>query len=130
MVDAKRLRMAAIHPWLELGRLKFASHLPYLQNLYTEFKKCLTSKGHDDIPDVISRQLKYAPALFSAAPQDDRSPFSGPMNSFDAKQAEYNLLFSSGCDAYGRIGMGEIYAPIVDVVPETGVRAEAPEGLD
>ena len=129
VIDAKRMRMAAVHPWLETGRLKFVSHLPHLQALYTEFKKCLTSKGHDDIPDVISRQLKYAttPAT-DTPPQDDRSPFSG--NAFDKKQAEYNLLYSEGTDAFGRIGMGEIYRPIVDVVPDTDVPTEAPPGLD
>jgi len=130
-VDAKRMRMAALHPWLENGRLKFASHLPQLQNLYTEFKKCLTSKGHDDIPDVISRQLKYAPAALSnSAPQDGADPFKGPQSLFDAKQAEYNLLYNEACDAYGRIGMGEVFQPIVDVVPDTDVRAETPHGLE
>ena len=129
-VDAKRLRMAAVHPWLSIGRLKFGNFIPHLQSLYTEFKKCLTSKGHDDIPDVISRQLKYAPSMVQTQPQDERSPFSGPGNAFDMKQAEYNLLYSEGSDAYGRIGMGQVFMPIVDVVPETGVTAEAPEGLD
>lgn len=61
--DAKRMRMAALQPWIASNRMKFASYLPYLEVLYGEFERCLTSHHHDDIPDVISRQVKYAPSM-------------------------------------------------------------------
>ncbi len=61
--DAKRQRMASMHPWLVNDRLFFASHLPHLETLYDEFERCLSSHKRDDIPDVISQQMRYAPRV-------------------------------------------------------------------
>jgi hypothetical protein len=64
--DAKRVRMRAMYPWIAEGRFKFLNACmspkdPTLESFYSEWEKCLTSHHHDDIPDVISQQPRYAP---------------------------------------------------------------------
>lgn len=119
--DAKRTRMGALHPWLMNDQLFFVSHLPHLEVLYKEFELCLTTHHHDDIPDVISQQPRYAPrmALMISKKEFDTSSI---------EQAQYNLLYEDNCDAFGRIGMGQRIpvdpAPVVFIDP--GVEAETP----
>src|SRR5437660_1905996 len=57
--DAKKTRMASLHPLLMNDRLFFKAGLPYIEILYKEFELCLTSHHHDDIADVISQQIRY-----------------------------------------------------------------------
>ena len=103
--DAKRIRMASLHPWITDGRLKFAAHCMVeaggMDILYSEFEKCLTSCHHDDIPDVVSHQPRYAPR---ATQQIMENPQAETQTS--KEQAIFNLLFEEGTDAFGRIGMG------------------------
>jgi phage terminase large subunit-like protein len=88
--DAKKMRMAALHPWLMNDRLKFAEYLPHLDALYSEFERCLHSHHHDDIPDVISRQTKYAPAMQGLIKQDES------LRSGTRADAAWHLLYEEG----------------------------------
>jgi hypothetical protein len=129
---AKMTRMAALHPFLYQGQLRFVSYLPYLQELYQEFQKCLVSKAaKNDIPDVISRQLNYAPRMIRQVSGIGLPLPGGPqMTPFPATrdQMAYNLLYGPWisdseipADAFGRLGMGEIPQPLVEPEP---VKAE------
>ena len=137
--DAKKMRMAALHPWLINGRMKFAAYLPYLDVLYSEFERCLTSHHHDDIPDVISRQTKYAPSVQGILEKSD-------MSAVNRSDVAWNMLFEEGYSApsYGWLlsnnpetGQLEWNAPppqhpIVDIAPaDYNPAAEVPApGLD
>jgi phage terminase large subunit-like protein len=88
--DSKKMRMATLHPWLMNDRLKFASYLPHIDALYSEFERCLHSHHHDDIPDVISRQTKYAPAMAGLL-QSNEMQFSGTR-----ADAAWHLMFEEG----------------------------------
>lgn len=128
---AKQTRMASLHPYLVNHQLRFVAHLPYLKELYSEFQKCLLHKQtKNDIPDVISRQLTYAPRMTrmlsaSGLPGAKANlPQMTPLPTTKA-QAEYNLLYGQWlsesempADAFGRLGMGEIPRPLVDPNPE------------
>lgn len=119
--DAKTIRMASLHPWLVDGRMWFAKFLPYLDVLYDEFQDCMTSHHHDDIPDVISQQPRYAPRINQLIEQKDLSSYSV------AADASFNLLFIPGSDAFGNIGFANPQAvPIVPVQIERGPEAETP----
>lgn len=87
--DAKKMRMASLHPWLMNDRLKFAAYLPHLDALYSEFERCLHSHHHDDIPDVISRQTKYAPAMANLIRTNE-------MQTGTRADAAWHLLFEEG----------------------------------
>jgi hypothetical protein len=55
-----------MYPWIAEGRFKFLNACmspqdPTLESFYSEWEKCLASHHHDDIPDVISQQPRYAP---------------------------------------------------------------------
>lgn len=111
--DAKKVRMAALYPWLLEGKLKFLNTcmtdphgnvgIQAMEKLYTEFEKCLTSHHHDDIPDVISQQPRYAPRATQALIMKNEEMFSrsDPM---------WNMIFTEGTDQFGRVGFGP--API------------------
>jgi phage terminase large subunit-like protein len=135
---AKQTRMASLHPFLANQQLKFVAHLPYLRELYTEFQKCLLQKQtKNDIPDVISRQIKYAPRMARAMaitglPGSSMAnlPQSTPYPTTKA-QAEYNLMYGPWistnempADAFGRLGMGEIPRPLVEETPVENERLE------
>lgn len=123
-VEAKKIRMAALHPWLLSGRLKFASYLPYLDTLYSEFERCLTSHHHDDIPDVISYQPRYAPRMQQLIDKKE-------IQTWSRVDAAWNLMFEENVDAFGRIGLGgPSPIPVVQITPEPEIRGEAPEGLE
>jgi phage terminase large subunit-like protein len=87
--DAKKMRMATLHPWLVNDRLKFAAYLPHIDALYSEFERCLHSHHHDDIPDVISRQTKYAPAMASIIEKNE-------MITGTRADAAWHLMFEEG----------------------------------
>lgn len=117
--NAKKVRMASLHPWLVDGRMKFASFLMAgdtkgIDTIYEEFERCLYGKGHDDIPDVISRQTKYAPRIQQMAIKEANNPLFG----MSQDRAAYNLLYCENTDAFGRIGFGPPSLPIVPVEPE------------
>jgi phage terminase large subunit-like protein len=135
--DAKKIRMAAMQPWIFEGRLKFAAHLPFLSILYSEFEKCMTGSGHDDIPDVISRQLKHAPAMAQTILKNE-------MQTYSQVEAGWKLLFEEGHqNPYGgsllihnpETGQMEwvtepIQQPIVTVSEDSGMKAAPMGGLD
>lgn len=81
-VDAKRVRMRSMYPWIAEGRLKFlnacmADKDPQLETFYSEWQKCLVSHHHDDIPDVISQMPnRYAPRATQAIVENNVSMFS------------------------------------------------------
>ena len=106
--DAKRTRMASLHPWLVNDQLFFAAHLQHLEVLYDEFGRCLSSHHHDDIPDVISQQPRYAPRVALMIEKKE-------IQTWNREDAAWNLLFEENCDEYGRPGMG--YVPPVDLGP-------------
>src|ERR1700721_4307584 len=63
---AKKTLMGALLPWILDGRLKFlnacmAPKYLNLEVLYSEFERCMTSHHHDDIPDNLGYQPRYAP---------------------------------------------------------------------
>ena len=116
-LDAKRLRMEALQPWLAAGRLKFACYLPHLQALYDEFQKCTFGYRNDDIPDVLSQQPRYAPRMQLLVANNETSTFS-------SAQAAWNIMFEEGTDAFGRIGAGgPMPMPIVSDDPGDEIRA-------
>lgn len=103
--DAKKVRMAALYPWLKEDRLRFLNTCmtPNLDVLYSEFEKCLTSHHHDDIPDVLSMQPRYAPRAVQAIMENNEEMMSksDPM---------WNLIYE-GADQFGRIGYGPTPPP-------------------
>jgi predicted phage terminase large subunit-like protein len=104
--DSKRTRMAAMQPWILGGRLKFAAHLPQLEVLYSEFERCLTSHHHDDIPDVISRQVKYAPAMQMVIEKQG-------FNAFTRTDMAWHMLYEEGY-------FGPNYGWLLSHNPESG----------
>lgn len=104
--DAKKMRMAALHPWMVNDRLKFASYLPHLEALYSEFERCLTSHHHDDIPDVISRQVKYAPNILQLIEKQELSTIS-------RADVAWHMLYEEGY-------VGPSYGWLLSHDPETG----------
>jgi phage terminase large subunit-like protein len=108
--DAKRIRMAALHPWMVAGRLKFANYLPHLEVLYSEFERCLTNHHHEDIPDSIAQHPRYAPAMAMAHSLEDDEK----TEKFTSSDPAYNLLYGtwlsedgSPADAFGNLGAGQ-----------------------
>jgi len=120
---SKIVRMATMHPPLMEGRLKFANYLPFLNVLYEEFERCMSSKSsRNDIPDVISQQLQYAPKIMAMVAKND-------ILTMNPGGAGWNMIFEEG-DAFGRPGM-MVPPPMVDIKPESEVRSDSyAEGLD
>lgn len=124
---AKKIRMAALHSWFVHDRLKIANYLPHLETLYDEFERCLSGSGHDDIPDVISQQPRYAPQmqLIAADTPRDQQTVIDP---------QYNLLYGPyltedemPADAFGRLGMGNPMQIVQQYLePEPEFFAETP----
>ena len=80
-IDAKRVRMRSMYPWVTEGRLKFLNACmpsdPRLETFYAEWEKCLVSHHHDDIPDVVSQMPnRYAPRATQAIVENDVNMFS------------------------------------------------------
>lgn len=127
--DAKKVRMRSTYPWFVEGRLKFFNACfknkdgqVDLEPMYTEFEKCLTSHHHDDIPDVVAMQLRYAPKANLAIIENNE-------NAMVRNDPFYNMVFENG-DQFGRPGYG-MPEPI-NFDPELYddyLQAEAPNGL-
>lgn len=119
--EAKKSRMAALHPWLTNNMLYFAAHLPYLEILYSEFEKCLVSHHHDDIPDVISQLPRYAPRMNQLIEKKEIVTMS-------RDDAAFNLMFQEGTDPFGRLGMGFVPQSITPAFIDEGPIPMTPHG--
>jgi hypothetical protein len=71
--DAKEHRINSLQPLLMYGRLKFVNTLPYLKNLYEEFKRRITKGSKNDIPDAISFQKDFMPVMPSSFQEDEQT---------------------------------------------------------
>src|SRR5271154_3927364 len=116
--DAKKARMASLYPWLTNDRLYFSAHLPYLEILYSEFEKCLVSHHHDDIPDVISQLIRYAPRMNNLIQKNEILTMS-------REDAVWNLMFEEGTDAHGMRGLGVVSQPITPPLHDEGPTAQS-----
>ena len=119
--DAKRTRMAAMHPWLMADRLWFVSHLPYLDTLYTEFEHCLVQHHHDDIPDVIAQQLRYVTQVQIMIDKKE-------LPTWNREDAAWNLVYGDWeggePDPFGRPGFhGSLPERPFEAPPDTGLKA-------
>jgi hypothetical protein len=133
--DAKRIRMGSLYPPVVQGRLKFAAHCMALVEakqhrnpidlLYDEFEKCLESHHHDDIPDNLGMQQKYAPkATLILVSQDQEQMYH--------TDPHWNLIFNSESDRFGRVGFAP--QPMTnpfedDQFEQEDLPSEAPNGL-
>jgi phage terminase large subunit-like protein len=123
--DAKRIRMAALHPLLMSDRLWFVSHLPYLDVLYNEFERCLISHHHDDIPDVIAQQVRWLPKIEIMITKRELPAWS-------REDAAWNLIYEEHCDAFGRPGFSDAGSHVINPTeqPDTGLKPITPcDGL-
>ena len=80
--DAKRIRMGGLIPWVEEGRLKFANYCMQpkyetLDAMYDEFERCMSSHHHDDIPDNLGYQPRYAPQAVQSIIENNQDMFGG-----------------------------------------------------
>ena len=78
--DAKKIRMGGLFPWIIEGRFKFlnACMQPKYQDLevlYSEFEKCMYGH-HDDLPDNLGYQVRYAPRATQAIVENNVNMFS------------------------------------------------------
>ena len=123
--DAKKTRMASLHPWFSNDRLFLVDVLPYLEVTYKEFEMCLASHHHDDIPDVISQQPRYAPRLQMLMDKNE-------IQTWSRDEAQWNITFEEGADQFGRIGMGGFEVPLNPMVlPEENISTQVPApGMD
>jgi hypothetical protein len=117
--DAKSIRIASLHPWLVDDRLFFANYLANngplsvasMDIIYTEFEKFMTSH-HNDIPDVIAQQLRYAPRM--AMIVENKESVAG----WSSSDPSWNLLFEENADAFGQIREGSPQPQSIISVPE------------
>lgn len=101
--EAKKARIAALQPLLADNLLFFANYLPYLKTLYEEFIRCMANVSrHDDIPDVISFQPRYAPRIVKQIIEQGIPTWS-------RDQAAYNLIFEENTDPFGLPGGGGVF---------------------
>jgi hypothetical protein len=118
--DAKRNRIKALHPLMTSDCLFFVAHLPYLEDLYREFERCLVSRRHhDDIPDVIAQMRRYMPKMSVMIAKHEIPTWS-------RDDAAWNLIFEEDCDAFGRPGFGFRAPSILPVPVDTGLPADTP----
>lgn len=142
-VDAKKVRMRSMYPWIVEGRLKFlnACMAPKESNLevfYKEWERCLVDHHHDDIPDVISQMPnRYAPRATQAIVENNIDMFSR-VDSLGWHQL-YDENYQGGgrgvvlqTDGQGNPIVWDPYATVTadEWVPEPDVRAETPGGMD
>lgn len=92
--DAKATRMRALHPLIAGDMMYFVNHLPYLEILYDEFERCLTSHHHDDIPDNLSYQPNYAPRAIQAIHEKQSEMFS-------RADGSWQFVFDASGELYG-----------------------------
>jgi hypothetical protein len=107
--DAKRIRMRAMYPWLVEERLFFLNSCMYPQDkypnlevLFNEYEKCLDKNftGHNDIPDVVSQQPRYAPRATQALVENNMQMF------WQVDRLGWEEVFIEGFDgSQGKSGM-------------------------
>lgn len=100
--EAKKARMAALQPLLADNLLFFEASLPYLKVLYDEFLRCQVNlRRHNDIPDVISFQPRYAPKILKQIAEQNIPTWS-------REDIMYNLIFEENTDPFGMPGGGGV----------------------
>lgn len=116
--DAKRTRIRALHPWIANDLMFFVSHLPFLEELYGEFERCLSlGDPKDDIPDNLAYQVRYAPQMVKIVQQQETEHFS-------RADGNWQYIFDASGELYGQ---GESYFPspfkgyVLTNNPETGL---------
>jgi len=142
--DAKKLRMGSLHPWITEGRLKFANYCmeanPAPNNkieiVYNEFEKCMYDHHHDDIPDNLGYQTRYAPRATQAIIENNTEMFSF------IDRMGWNEVFEEGSfdprsgillrtDAEGNTVVFDPYQPPPDdFSPQEDFAYSAPSGMD
>lgn len=135
--DAKKIRMGSLLPWIQEGRLKFANFAmqpkyPTLDALYKEFQACMSSHHHDDIPDNLGYQPRYAPRATQAIVENSTEMFfnidrQGWGQLFDE---EYMARNSSYLDENGNIVSAQPEPVVSDMFsPEPEVWSRTPHGM-
>lgn len=101
--DAKQTRIKALHPWLTNDMLYFVSHIldGNIEILYDEFERCTSAHHHEDIPDVISYNVRYARTASPIVQQQQLEHYS-------RTDGNWHNVFDSSGELYGQ-GM---YSPI------------------
>lgn len=133
--DAKKARMAALQPLLVDNLLKFVAHLPYLQTLYDEFLRCQGNmRRHNDIPDVISHQPRYAPRVLNQIAESGIVSWTWTKEQKEAfrQRAAFNLIYNEGTDPFGQEGFGldQYMSPEEPSMSEDYIPQSAYQGLD
>lgn len=94
-LDAKKNRMRSLHPWIAGDMMYFRNDIPHLDTLYDEFERCLaTGLTHDDIPDNLGYQPRYALPMNRAIVAQEVERFSRPDSSWAG-------IFDSSGELYG-----------------------------
>jgi hypothetical protein len=138
-VDAKRVRMRSMYPWVAEGRLKFlnacmAPKEPNLEVFYSEWERCLVAHHHDDIPDVISQMPnRYAPKATQAIVEHKVDMFSridriGWGEIFDEEKIGRAAWYY---DDNGKLvpAEPEQIQPFFNIAPEPEVNSQTPHGF-
>lgn len=141
-IDAKKVRMGSLIPWVEEGRLKFANFClqpkyPSMDILYDEFERCLSAHHHDDIPDNLGYQPMYAPQAVQALVENNTDMF------YRVDQQGWHQLYDENyqgggkgvvlqTDNQGNPIVWDPYAVVTtdEWVPEPDIRTETPGGMD
>lgn len=131
--DAKLARMGTLHPMMMSDRLWFLANLPFLEDLYNEFETCLAGGRHDDIPDVISQQLRYAPVTQQLIIKKELQTFSRAdvgWNQLFEPQANSTFLYTD--PETGETTWVEPIDNPIAVIPqkEPEMTADRSDGLD
>lgn len=124
--EAKKARMAALQPLMADKLLFFAAYLPHLKVLYEEFLRCLVNtKRHNDIPDVISFQPRYAPRIVKQIAEQGIPTWS-------REQAAWNLIYEENTDPFGQPNGGGVISATLNepkISEDMAAQSYAP-GLD
>ena len=134
--DAKKMRIGSLFPWMVNGQFKFLNAcmdpLP-LETLYTEFLKSQTSHHHEDIPDCLAYQLRYAPRATQAIVENNVNMF------YRIDQQGWNDIFNEDnvprsawyYDDNGKLVPVEPEMPSLfsDFLPDPEVSNATPNGL-
>jgi predicted phage terminase large subunit-like protein len=94
--DAKQTRIKALHPWLTNDMLYFVAHLlgGNIEVLYDEFERCTGKHHHEDIPDVISYQIRYAPKMVQIVQQQI-------LTNYSRSDGNWQTVFDATGELYG-----------------------------
>jgi phage terminase large subunit-like protein len=110
--DAKDNRIRSLHPIIASDMMYFVANLPHKDVLYDEFERCLSTNNHsthDDIPDNLSYQPRYAPAMLAAIMMQEQDKFSR------ADGAWQNVFDPSG-ELYGEWGSHDMPSPFKGLI--------------